>query len=185
MTAWAALSGIEYHRNPPAPTGLLWGNLGLTRDTPGPAAANTPPPDSHRLAPSSLQITSPTLIFVSATVEVRLGGRTFFLELPVITNIIIPESGRMAFVDKLFGLHFPMRLEPTIYDMAGRLASEYRGGYWLFHSLSNGGVYMAPRGDTIFAVSCENGFEGNLSADALGIAACLYAYSPLHSGKMP
>ena len=48
MTAWAALSGTEYHRNPPAPTGSLWGNLGLTRDTPGPPAANTPPPDSHR-----------------------------------------------------------------------------------------------------------------------------------------
>ena len=91
----------------------------------------------------------------------------------------IADASRMQHTGTLFGLHFPLRLEPTIYDMAGRLALEYRGGYWLFHSLSNGGFYMAPRGDTIFAVSCENGFEGNLSADALGIAACLYAYSHL------
>ena len=101
----------------------------------------------------------------------------------MITNIIIPESERMAFVDKLFGLHFPMRLEPTIYDMAGRLASEYRGGYWEFYALSNGGFYMAPRSTTVFDVSSENGFEGTLSADALGIAACLYAFSTLSFGE--
>ena len=53
------------------------------------------------------------------------------------------------------------------------------GGYWEFYSLSNCGFYMAPKSDSIFHVSCENGFEGNLSADALGITACLYAYSHL------
>ena len=100
----------------------------------------------------------------------------------MITNIIIPESGRMAFVDKLFGLHFPMRLEPTIFDMAGRLALEYRGGYWEFNALSNGGFYMSPRSTAVFDVSSDNGFEGQLSADALGIAACLYAYSHLSFG---
>jgi hypothetical protein len=36
---------------------------------------------------------------------------------------------------------------------------------------------MAPDSDTTFHVACENGFEGELSADALGITACLYAYS--------
>lgn len=76
-----------------------------------------------------------------------------------------------------------MRLEPTVFDMAGRLAAEYRGGYWLFYGLSNGGFYMAPRSDTVFDVSCMNGFEGQLSADALGIAACLYTYSHLSFGE--
>ena len=41
---------------------------------------------------------------------------------------------------------------------------------------------MAPNADQMFRVSCENGYEGNLSADALGIAACLYAYSHLSFG---
>ena len=63
--------------------------------------------------------------------------------------------------------------------MAGRLALEYRGGYWEFNALSNGGFFMAPRSTAVFAVSSENGFEGQLSADALGITACLYAYSHL------
>ena len=38
---------------------------------------------------------------------------------------------------------------------------------------------MSPCSDELFNVSCENGFEGRLSADALGIAVCLYAYSHL------
>ena len=42
---------------------------------------------------------------------------------------------------------------------------------------------MAPRSDATFIVSCENGYEGKLSADALGIAACLYAYSHLSFGQ--
>jgi hypothetical protein len=63
--------------------------------------------------------------------------------------------------------------------MAEHLSSQYNGGFWQFHEISNGGFWMSPRADTIFDVSCENGFEGKLSADALGIAACLYAYSHL------
>ena len=94
----------------------------------------------------------------------------------------IADASRMQHTDTLFGLHFPMRLEPTIFDMAGRLALEYRGGYWEFNALSNGGFFMAPRSTAVFDVSSENGFEGQLSADALGIAACLYAYSHLSFG---
>jgi hypothetical protein len=36
---------------------------------------------------------------------------------------------------------------------------------------------MAPQSCMRFAVRAENGFEGSLSACALGITACLYAYS--------
>ena len=41
---------------------------------------------------------------------------------------------------------------------------------------------MSPRSNTMFAVCCENGYEGKLSADALGIVACLYAFSNLSFG---
>ena len=41
---------------------------------------------------------------------------------------------------------------------------------------------MAPSSDTRFDVLCDNQFEGDLSADALGITACLYAYSHLSFG---
>ena len=89
----------------------------------------------------------------------------------IISRRLVSDDQRTPFTAKLFGFNFPMRLEPTIYDMAARLASEYRGGYWLFYALSNGGFYMGPRASTSFAVSSDNGFEGQLSADALGLGA--------------
>ena len=45
------------------------------------------------------------------------------------------------------------------------------------YTLSNDGFYMAPSGDEVFHVACDNMFEGDISADALGITACLYAYT--------
>lgn len=64
-----------------------------------------------------------------------------------------------------------------MYGITDRMAQDYHGGYWHFYSLDNGGFYMAPDIDQIFRVSCDNFFTGKLSADALGITACLYAYS--------
>ncbi len=96
-----------------------------------------------------------------------------------ITNAIVPESDRMNIVDRLFGLGYVLKLEPTVFSIAEALADEYTGGYWEFHDLSNGGFYMAPRFETELSVSCENGFEGKLSPDAFGITVCLYAFSEL------
>ena len=99
-----------------------------------------------------------------------------------ITNTTVPDSARLAFVDRLFGIQYVLKLEPTVFKMAERIAPEYSGAYWNFHALSNGGFYMSPRSDTEFSVSCENGYEGRLSPDALGIAACMYAFSHLSFG---
>ena len=76
-----------------------------------------------------------------------------------------------------------MQVEPYIYTVTDRLAQKYKGGYWQFYALSNGGFYMAPDKDAIYRVACENGYEGDLSADALGITACLYAYSHLSASN--
>lgn len=91
----------------------------------------------------------------------------------------VPDARRVGLTAGLFGVAFSLRLEPAVFTMAGKLSPDYYGGYWQFHSMSNGGFYMAPDTDTMFLVACENGFVGRMSADALGIAACLYAYSHL------
>lgn len=96
-----------------------------------------------------------------------------------ITRHQLEIDRRVSHTAKLFGIQFPLRFEPYVYAVTSGVASEYHGGYWQFYTLSNGGFYMAPHADQLFRVSCENGFEGDLSADALGIAACLYAYSHL------
>ena len=97
----------------------------------------------------------------------------------IVTRQLVPDKHRLAVTEKLFGIHFPLRLEPVIYTITDRMAADYHGGYWDFYTLSNGGFYMAPKSEDIFTVSCTNCFHGELSGDALGITACLYAYSHL------
>jgi hypothetical protein len=96
-----------------------------------------------------------------------------------VTRELVPEDRRMDVVEQLFGTAFSLQLEPVVYGITDRMADEYTGGYWHFYTLSNGGFYMAPAEDRTFHVKCQNMYEGDLSADALGIVACLYAYSNL------
>ena len=96
-----------------------------------------------------------------------------------VTRELVPDAQRSDHVGQLFGVHFPMQLEPVIYDITSSMATEYNGGYWEFYSLSNGGFYMAPDCEKTFAVSCQNYYQGVLSADAIGVVACLYAFSHL------
>ena len=96
-----------------------------------------------------------------------------------ITRTLVATSKRIRHTSDLFGLQFPLRIEPYIFSLAAGLSADYEGGYWHFYTLSNGGFYMAPDDEQVFNVVADNGFEGKLSADALGISACLYAYSHL------
>lgn len=96
-----------------------------------------------------------------------------------VTSHIVTNRRRISLTNTLFGLHFPLRLEPCIFGIASRLSSDYRGGYWQFHELSNGGFYMAPERDAPLQVEADNGFSGLLSPEAFGITVCLYAYSGL------
>lgn len=91
----------------------------------------------------------------------------------------VPETLRIQHTASLFGIHFPLNIEPSVYSLTRSMSPEYQGGYWEFYTLSNSGFYMAPHSEQLYSVSCDNGFEGQLSADALGITACLYAYSHL------
>jgi hypothetical protein len=103
---------------------------------------------------------------------------TDYIEEPTpVTRNLVPEEQRLAVTAELFGAHFPLAIEPVIYGITERMAEDYHGGYWLMYTLDNGGFYMAPDDDRVFAVSCDNYFTGELSADALGIAAALYSFS--------
>ena len=93
---------------------------------------------------------------------------------------LLSDEQRILLPAKLFGAAaFPFKVEPTIFGMARMLAAEYQGGYWDMHRLSNGGWYMSHASETAFAVSSMNGFTGSMTADALGITACLFAFSHL------
>jgi Antirestriction protein len=104
-----------------------------------------------------------------------------------ITRRLVPENQRLAVVEKLFGVHFPLRLEPVIYGVTQKMTQgAYSGGYWMFYTLGDGthekGFYMAPDDDRVFAVCSANYWSGELSADALAVTVCLTAYSHLSFG---
>ena len=60
-----------------------------------------------------------------------------------ITKSVVAELDRSDFINGLFGLMFPMIIEPAIFAFASRLSCEYQGGYWQFYSLGNGGFFIA------------------------------------------
>ena len=96
-----------------------------------------------------------------------------------ITATQIDGRTKGSFASSLFGSFFPMLLEPFIFGFADRLSPDYSGGNWNFYALSNGGFFMAPVHDSQFRVLSENGYQGEMSPEALGITATLYAYGQI------
>lgn len=96
-----------------------------------------------------------------------------------ITRQCLNDNERIDYTAKVFDIHFPLLVEPFVYAITESMSREYKGGYWQFYKLSNGGFYMAPDSEAYHPVACQNGYEGILSADAVGITACLYAFSHL------
>ena len=97
----------------------------------------------------------------------------------IITSRVVPSRNRVAFLPRKFlgSCHY-LRLESFVYGYAQKLIIDYQGGYWEFVDLSNGGLYMLC-GDESVTVSCENHFCNNVSANASGIIATLYALCSL------
>ena len=96
-----------------------------------------------------------------------------------ITRHLVPESQRVAVTASLFGPHFPLQIEPVVYNIAEQMAEDYCGGYWHFYILDHGGFYMAPDEDCSFEVKCQSFSTRTLSADALGVVASMLAFSHL------
>lgn len=93
------------------------------------------------------------------------------------------ETQRLDFTPSFFGNYF-LEGEMLTYAFMEQLSSDYGGGLWLFYKLSNGGFYMAPdHGDLMQVSWAENYYSGQMSADAAGITACLFALSHLCCAK--
>lgn len=97
-----------------------------------------------------------------------------------ITATLVPENKRMNFMPNFFGPNLMMRGESLVFSWLRKLSTDYNGGYWHFYTLSNGGFYMAPdiKGPLRLVVD-GNYFSGDLSADAAGIVATLFALCQL------
>jgi hypothetical protein len=90
----------------------------------------------------------------------------------------VPEDARIGTLPRHFGMHM-LTVESRVYEFMSQFASTYNGGMWQFFELSNGGLYMSPPGEEFELRVDSNGFQGRISADAAGIAVCLFAFSHL------
>ncbi len=70
--------------------------------------------------------------------------RSLFMTQLKITCQQVADKLRIQLSADLFGIRFPLNIEPAIYSIASNIAEQYNGSYWEFYSLSNGGFYMAP-----------------------------------------
>lgn len=99
---------------------------------------------------------------------------------PIIVATMVDEKRRSKFLPHWFTPRHFLRGEGAVYDWLSRLCPAYDGGYWEFFELSNGGFYMAPRSSATFRLSVDtNGYSGEVSADAAGIIATLFALNGL------
>lgn len=90
-------------------------------------------------------------------------------------------GARLAILPRYFGHRLMIVVESTIYSWAERLSPDQYSAYWNYYSLSNGGFFMAPRdtGKKVQVVCSGNYYEGEMSEEAFGIVACLYAYNAI------
>ncbi|MBS0156167.1 MAG: antirestriction protein [Nitrospira sp.] len=96
---------------------------------------------------------------------------------PIVASLV-PDDQRLDFLPRHFGTHM-MLVERQVYQQFANLAPQYRGGYWKFYELSNGGCYLAPSQDFYHLVHPGGDFDATVSGDAAGIVATLYTFSHL------
>ena len=97
-----------------------------------------------------------------------------------ITAKLVPDRHRMGFLLQFFRPHNIIRGEHLTFDWMRALCSEYGGGMWHFYTLSNGGYYMAPDLEGRLPIVWHGkGYSGEMSADAAGVVATLYALCQL------
>jgi hypothetical protein len=94
---------------------------------------------------------------------------------------LVPEARRMAFLPALFSPPLMLIGERAVYQFMSWLApDDYAGGLWQFNEQNGQPLFLSPDADKRFRLFCEtNGYVGEVSAEAAGIIATLFALSHL------
>lgn len=97
-----------------------------------------------------------------------------------LTASLVADNQRLTFLPSYFGPRLMMRGESLVYAWLRQLSEDYDGGYWHYYTLSNGGFYMAPNLSERLRLEVDgNGFSGEMTADAAGIVATMFAVGQL------
>ena len=103
----------------------------------------------------------------------------------MIERTLVPADMRSQFLPRHCGKRHYKLTEMAVHSMAGQLSEDYENfegeKFWNYFELSNGGWYMGLDSDRTFHIVWppSNFFEGDMSADAFSITACLYAFSAM------
>ena len=93
----------------------------------------------------------------------------------------VAEERRPTFLPELFGPSRMLVAENMVYAMMNSLSPlDYAGGHWDFYELGGRPLFMAPTSKARYRMACSgNGWQGEVSAEAAGIIATLFAFSHL------
>lgn len=92
-----------------------------------------------------------------------------------IVKQLVSEKKRQSFLPKHVKSNF-IQFENTLYYFTESMCHKYTGGYWDFYELSNDGFFLALSSNEKFEIYINgNGFNGIVSAEALGIIVTLFS----------
>jgi hypothetical protein len=94
---------------------------------------------------------------------------------------LVPDGRREMFLPTLFGPRLMIIAENTVYTFMERLCPrDYGGGFWNFYEFEGRPLFMAPASTSRFRIESDiTGYQGDVSAEAGGIIATLFALSHL------
>ncbi|ECE4235546.1 antirestriction protein [Salmonella enterica] len=91
----------------------------------------------------------------------------------------LSDEERINFWPRYFGnVRQWVFLEPQVFAWLDLWSTDYQGGIWDFHILSDDGAFLTPpECDFYHLVNEDNGNEATLTTEATGIAVCLMVWS--------
>lgn len=94
---------------------------------------------------------------------------------------IVPDHRRPTFLPAMFGKSLLIIGEFAVYSMMERLSPlDYGGGYWQFYEQDGKPLFLAPTSKPRYRITGDiTSFQGEVSAEAAGIIATLFAFSHL------
>lgn len=102
-------------------------------------------------------------------------------EITPLAAVIVPDERRAGFLPALFGRSLLIIGENAVYGLMERLSPlDYGSGFWDFYEQDGKPLFLAPRSKSRFRITGEiTGFQGDVSAEAAGMIATLFAFSHL------
>ena len=88
---------------------------------------------------------------------------------------------RLSFTSELFGPVLMLQGESLVLDVHKQMTGRNYSGHWHYFKLTNDGFYMAPDNDEAQPIAWGgNGKVEELTSDASGIVATLFALNAIH-----